>query len=117
MRISTVYNFLSSFLTAHFLQWYAMAGFIAVLYTVPVAHHSRVSLHFDQAICILLLTSFSAPPLAPLALSSPIFPSCMETSFSFNHYIGPSVSKPFCIGFLGFSVLSNPSDMSAILIL
>ena len=68
-----------------------------------------VSLHFDQGICIVLLPSFSALPLAPMALSSPIFPSCLETSCSLNNYIGPSVSKPFCIGFLGFSVLSNPS--------
>ena len=73
-----------------------------------------ISLHFDQAICILLLTSFSAHPLAPMALSSPIFPSCLETSFSLNNYIGPSVSKPFCIGFLGFSMLSNPSNMSVV---
>ena len=68
-----------------------------------------VYLHFDQGICIVLLASFSAPPLAPMALSSHIFPSCLETSFSLNNSIGPTVSKPFCIGFLGFSVLSNPS--------
>ena len=117
MRISDVWNFLSSFLTAHILQWYAMAGFIAVLYTLSIncvgmflSHITPVvSLHFDQGIFIVLLASFSAPPLAPMALSSPIFPSCLETSFSLNNYIGPSVSKPFCIGFLGFSVLSNPS--------
>ena len=117
MRISDVWNFLSSFLTAHILQWYAMAGFIAVLYTLSkycvgmfLSHVTPVvSLHFDQDHFIVLLASFSAPPLAPMALSSPIFPSCLETSLSLNNYIGPSVNKPFCIGFLGFSVWSNPS--------
>ena len=45
----------------------------------------------------------------PVALSSPIFPSCLNTSFSFNISIGHSITKPFSICFLGLSVLSNPS--------
>ena len=87
-----------------------VSHFVYQLCLSTVSHITPVvSLHFDQGIFIVLLASFSAPPLAPLALSSPIFPSCLDTSFSLNNYIGPLVSKPFCIGFFGFSVLSNPS--------
>ena len=73
MRISVVCNFLSSFfLTAQHSAPYAMAGFIAVLYTLSfnfvgmfLSHITPVvSLHFDQAIFTLLFTYFSAPPLA-----------------------------------------------------
>ena len=73
MRISVVCNFLSTFLlTAQHSALYTMAGFIAVLYTLYfnffgmfLSHIAPVvSLHFDQAICTMLFTSFSAPPLA-----------------------------------------------------
>ena len=73
MRISVVRNSLSYFfLTAQHSAPYTMAGFIAVLYSLSfnfvgmfLSHITPVvSLHFDQAIFPLLLTSFSAPPLA-----------------------------------------------------
>ena len=72
MHISLVCNFLSSFfLTAQHSAPY-MAGFIAVLYALSsnfvgmfLSHITPVvSLHFDEAIFILLFTYFSASPLA-----------------------------------------------------
>ena len=57
-----------------------------------------------------ILTASIGRSSGPVALSSPIFPSCSNTSFSLNTSIGPSVAKPLAICFLGFAVLSNPSN-------
>ena len=59
---------------------------------------------------MLALTASIYRSSGPVALSSPIFPICSDTSFTLNKSIGHSVAKPLSNRFLVFSVFSNPSQ-------
>ena len=75
-------------------------------YLVPGLYH----IHDGLFCCFAsILTASIGRSSGPVALSSPIFPSCSDTSFSLNMSIGPPVAKPLSIYFLVFSVLSNHS--------
>ena len=79
-------------------------GFFAVVLGSWPLPHTHLMFCFAS-----ILTASIGRSSDPVALSSPIFPSCSDASFSLNMSTGPSVNNPFSIGFRGLSLLSKPS--------